>query len=136
MCKANVNITGPQGFIDPGYMHTIALDNLRSAYTDTLVNIIAHSDMGVPPYEPGAKSTIDRVWSRTMSNNITATLHVGDMSFAEGLRALWDFFMTQIEPTASRIPYMVGIGNHEYDHIAGGEKDSSGASRPGGFRSK
>ena len=42
--------------------------------------------------------------------------------------------MTQIEPTTSRVPYMVGIGNHEYDHITGGNKDPSGASGPGGFR--
>ena len=32
-----------------------------------------------------------------------------------------------IEPTATRIPYHVGIGNHEYDHVVGGEKDPSKA---------
>ncbi|CAF4595718.1 unnamed protein product, partial [Rotaria magnacalcarata] len=29
---------------------------------------------------------------------------------------------------------MVGIGNHEYDHATGGNKDPSGAPGPGGFR--
>ena len=42
--------------------------------------------------------------------------------------------MTQIELTTSRVPYMVGIGNHEYDHITGGNKDPSGAEGPEGFR--
>jgi len=43
--------------------------------------------------------------------------------------------MTQIQPIAARVPYMVGIGNHEYDHLrATGEKDTSGALGPGGFR--
>ena len=29
---------------------------------------------------------------------------------------------------------MIGIGNHEYDHTAGGEHDPSHAEGPGGFR--
>ncbi len=41
--------------------------------------------------------------------------------------------MTQIQPIASRVPYMVGIGNHDYDHITGGDKDPSGDPGPGGF---
>jgi hypothetical protein len=44
--------------------------------------------------------------------------------------------MTQIQPIAARIPYMVSIGNHEYDHETGGERDPSGAPIPGGFRPK
>ena len=42
--------------------------------------------------------------------------------------------MTQIDSIASRVPYMVGNGNHEYDHVTEGEKDPSGAPGPGGFR--
>lgn len=42
--------------------------------------------------------------------------------------------MTQIEPTAAHVPSMAGIGNHEYDHVAGGDKDPSGTPGPGGFR--
>ena len=39
-----------------------------------------------------------------------------------------------MQPISARVPYMVGIGNHEYDHIIEGDKDPSGASGPGGFR--
>lgn len=41
--------------------------------------------------------------------------HVGDISYARGYSWLWDNFFNQIEPVASKVPYHVCIGNHEYD---------------------
>ncbi|KAH7516065.1 hypothetical protein FEM48_Zijuj10G0095200 [Ziziphus jujuba var. spinosa] len=41
--------------------------------------------------------------------------HIGDISYARGYSWLWDQFFTQIEPVASKVPYHVCIGNHEYD---------------------
>ena len=38
-----------------------------------------------------------------------------------------------MEPYSTLVPYMVGIGNHEYDHLTGGEKDPSGAPGDSGF---
>lgn len=35
--------------------------------------------------------------------------------------------MSAIQPYATLVPYMVGIGNHEQDHESGGSKDPSGA---------
>ena len=159
MCEGRANETGPQNFIDPGYMHTILLDDLRPSTTyyyrvgtnehgwsdiyfftnrpDNLneaVNFIAYGDMGLTPVEPGAKATLEHVTERIRSINVTCLIHIGDISYARGIGALWDAFMTQIQPIAARVPYMVGIGNHEYDHIEGGDKDPSGAPAPGGFR--
>jgi hypothetical protein len=159
MCEEKASIWGPQTFIDPGYMHTILLENLlpsttyfyrvgtdqhgwsqiysfmnRPSNKDQSVYLIAYGDMGVSPVQSGAKSTMDRVATRVKSTNVTCLLHIGDVSYARGIGALWDAFMTQIEPIAARVPYMVGIGNHEYDHVTGGDKDPSGASGPGGFR--
>jgi hypothetical protein len=159
MCEGKATTWGPQGFIDPGYMHTILLGDLlpsttyyyrvgtdehgwstiysftnRPATKDEAVYLIAYGDMGLSPVEPGAKSTIDRVTARVMSSNITCLLHIGDISYARGTGALWDAFMTQVQPIAAVVPYMVGIGNHEYDHVEGGDKDPSGAPGPGGFR--
>lgn len=159
MCEGKANQWGPQNFIDPGYMHTVLLEDLRPSTTyfyrvgteehgwskifsftnrpataDELVSIIAFGDMGVSPVEPGAQATIHRVTNRVSTMNITCLVHIGDISYARGIGVLWDAFMTQIEPIASHIPYMTGIGNHEYDHVAGGEKDPSGAASPGGFR--
>uniref|UniRef100_A0A1J3G7S3 Purple acid phosphatase n=1 Tax=Noccaea caerulescens TaxID=107243 RepID=A0A1J3G7S3_NOCCA len=41
--------------------------------------------------------------------------HIGDISYARGYSWIWDEFFAQIEPIASKIPYHVCIGNHEYD---------------------
>ena len=52
----------------------------------------------------------------------------GDMgiaSFGRDIGALWDAYMTQIQPIAARVSYIAGIGNHEHD--------PSGAPLPGGF---
>ncbi|KAL1551110.1 putative inactive purple acid phosphatase 9 [Salvia divinorum] len=43
--------------------------------------------------------------------------HIGDISYARGYSWLWDNFFYQIEPVASKVPYMVCIGNHEYDWL-------------------
>ena len=65
-------------------------------------------------------------------------LHVGDVSYANGDPDIWNTFMDYIEPYATRAPYMLGIGNHEYDWRTGGEKrhkhrrrpDASGRNKP------
>ncbi|CAF3738515.1 unnamed protein product [Rotaria sordida] len=159
MCEGKANEWGPQTFIDPGFMHTILLEGLRPSTTyfyrvgtdahgwssiysftnrpankDEVVYMIAYGDMGLSPVEPGAKSTTNRVTERVTSRNVTCLLHIGDISYARGVGAQWDAFMTQIQPIAAHVPYMVGIGNHEYDHETGGDKDPSGALGPGGFR--
>ncbi|CAF3752081.1 unnamed protein product [Rotaria socialis] len=159
MCEGKANKWGPRTFIDPGYMHTILLEDLRPSTTyyyrvgsdehgwssiysftnrpaneNETVYMIAYGDMGLAPYAPGSKFTTDRVTARATSFNITCLLHIGDISYARGFGAQWDAFMTQIEPIAAHIPYMVAIGNHEYDHVLGGDKDPSGAPGPGGFR--
>lgn len=41
--------------------------------------------------------------------------HIGDISYARGYLWVWDHFFNQIEPVASKVPYHVCIGNHEYD---------------------
>ena len=159
MCEGKANITGPRNFIHPGYMHTILLNNLRPSTTyyyrvgtsehgwsgiysfknrpsnlNEEVYLIAYGDMGTSPEEPGAKSTMKRVKARVRSSNVTCLLHIGDISYADGIGAIWDAFMTEIQPIAAYVPYMISIGNHDYDHVTGGEKDPSGAPGPGGFR--
>ena len=42
-------------------------------------------------------------------------LHVGDLSYAVGHGHIWNDFGNQIAGIASVVPYMVSIGNHEYD---------------------
>ena len=39
---------------------------------------------------------------------------------------IWDQWHALIEPYSSIVPYMVGIGNHEQDHLDYSGKDPSG----------
>ena len=55
-------------------------------------------------------------------------LHVGDLSYATGFESEWDIFMSQIEPIASSIPYMIAQGNHERDFPNSGSTFSGGDS--------
>eukprot|EP00244_Chara_vulgaris_P002338 TRINITY_DN1408_c0_g1_i6.p1 TRINITY_DN1408_c0_g1~~TRINITY_DN1408_c0_g1_i6.p1 ORF type:complete len:617 (+),score=86.88 TRINITY_DN1408_c0_g1_i6:193-1851(+) len=57
-------------------------------------------------------------------------LHAGDISYARGYTCQWDVFFDEIEPIASRVPYMVSVGNHERDWPGSGSlfqvEDSGG----------
>jgi hypothetical protein len=52
-----------------------------------------------------------------LSNNkkIQLILHPGDLSYADCNQQLWDSYGELIQPLASRIPWMVGPGNHELE---------------------
>ena len=59
------------------------------------------------------------------------------LQYADGDQKIWDTFLDEIEPYASRVPYQVAIGNHEYDWKTGEEKkhrstqiDASGNKKP------
>lgn len=54
------------------------------------------------------------------TGSYAAAVHVGGLSYATGRTFIWDQFGALIEPVASRIPYMVAVGNHEYDYLVGG----------------
>lgn len=43
----------------------------------------------------------------------TFHLHAGDLSYAEGDGTQWNAYLDQIEPLASKTPYMTVAGNHE-----------------------
>eukprot|EP00484_Ammonia_sp_Unknown_P024827 CAMPEP_0197035980 /NCGR_PEP_ID=MMETSP1384-20130603/13617_1 /TAXON_ID=29189 /ORGANISM="Ammonia sp." /LENGTH=647 /DNA_ID=CAMNT_0042466099 /DNA_START=33 /DNA_END=1976 /DNA_ORIENTATION=+ len=49
------------------------------------------------------------------SKDVTdALIHIGDISYAVGFMSEWDDFFHQIEPVSAHIPWMTGMGNHEY----------------------
>ncbi|KAG3065010.1 hypothetical protein PC121_g11511 [Phytophthora cactorum] len=57
-----------------------------------------------------------------------AVVHIGDISYAKGSTYLWDQYGAVVQSVASRLPYMVGVGNHEYDYTVNGEgHDLSGS---------
>ncbi|XP_027354282.1 probable inactive purple acid phosphatase 27 [Abrus precatorius] len=92
------------------------------------LRFIAYGDMGKTPLDaseehyiqPGALSVIKAIANEVNSNNVNSVFHIGDISYATGFLAEWDFFLYLINPVASRLPYMTTIGNHERDYIDSG----------------
>jgi hypothetical protein len=68
-------------------------------------------------------------------NQIRLVHHFGDLSYAQGVGHIWDQWLDMVSAFSTTVPLMIGIGNHEYDHTAGGEngKDPSGLVTPSGF---
>lgn len=64
-------------------------------------------------YQPGSLNTTDTI-VRDL-DNINIVFHIGDIVYANGYLSQWDQFTSQIEPIASRVPYMIASGNHERD---------------------
>lgn len=52
-------------------------------------------------------------------------LHVGDISYGWSCGFTWELWQAEVEPVATRVPYMVSVGNHEYDYVNGQDKDHS-----------
>lgn len=46
---------------------------------------------------------------------VDAVLHAGDMSYADTDQTRWDSYSAAMEPLSSRVPWMVGPGNHEIE---------------------
>ena len=137
-------------FIDPGFMHDVLLTELQPKTTyfykfgsggvysevktfttavapgdSTPFTFIMYGDMGTTA-SPGANTTVQLVLSE-IQNGAAFIMHQGDLSYAVGFAVKWDAWLSFIEPCASLTPYMVSIGNHEYDHLVGGAKDPSHA---------
>ncbi|KAK7263945.1 hypothetical protein RJT34_31544 [Clitoria ternatea] len=92
------------------------------------LRFIAYGDMGKTPLDeseehyiqPGALSVIKAIANDVNSNSVHSVFHIGDISYATGFLAEWDFFLNLINPVASRISYMTAIGNHERDYVDSG----------------
>jgi Calcineurin-like phosphoesterase/Purple acid Phosphatase, N-terminal domain len=77
-------------------------------------------------------------WMATMATREAGarSIHlVGDLSYAQGAAHHWDAWLDMIEDVVARVPLMIGVGNHEYDHEAGGgrRKDPSHVDTDSGF---
>ncbi|KAG7387835.1 hypothetical protein PHYPSEUDO_013606 [Phytophthora pseudosyringae] len=157
LCHAPANVLGQRAFRDPGYMHTVIMTDLkpdtyyyyqygheehvlshvrrfksRPPKNSKYANFIAYADMGAY-VEPGSASTAGRVYEDVVGGGYDSfLLHFGDISYARSVGYIWDQFFHLIESYATRLPYMVGIGNHEYDYNTGGKHDLSGGMLPYG----
>ncbi|KAK7291552.1 hypothetical protein RIF29_06790 [Crotalaria pallida] len=89
---------------------------------DSLQRVIMFGDLGkgerdgsneYSNYQPGSLNTTDQIIKDL--ENIDIVFHIGDITYANGYLSQWDQFTAQVEPIASRVPYMIGSGNHERD---------------------
>lgn len=55
------------------------------------------------------------VGAEVLANTVHAVYHGGDISYATGYEAVWDFWLNQISPVASGTLYLTTVGNHETD---------------------
>ena len=104
-----------------------SVDNLESS-----VKFIAYADMG---YQEGMTTATNVMKDVFTSGYNDFLIHFGDISYARGQGWQWEKWFHVLEPLASQIPYMVSIGNHEYDHTEGGGNghDPSGVKSDSGW---
>lgn len=75
------------------------------------LRVASVGDMG---YGANSDTTIRSLAKMVESGAIDFVIHNGDIGYADGDQSHWDVFMRKIEPIASRVPYMVSPGNHEF----------------------
>jgi len=150
MCNAPANQTGQRWFVPFGNTNHVKLRGLEPgtvyyyrfgthragmskvhSFTSPLpagqgdeTRFIVYADMGVglnaASVGVGAAKDVRAGYNHFL-------LHAGDISYARGSSWAWEAWFEMMEGISTRLPYMVSIGNHEYDHIGGGEHDPSGA---------
>eukprot|EP01083_Nonionella_stella_P267974 905575_1 len=153
MCGGSASIISPTQFRHPGYFYTVIAKNLKpdtkyyyifgnddywsdehsfttsSADNKKPFQFIMYGDQGT---YTNAFPTISKVES--LLDDTDLVLHVGDISYAWGNGYTWEIWSNMIARVASSVPYMVSIGNHEYDHTANcntGGNDVSGVGANG-----
>jgi hypothetical protein len=60
-------------------------------------------------------NTAMRVAAEVQAGGVDAIYHGGDISYAVGFEAVWDFFLDMISPMAGSVLYFTTVGNHESD---------------------
>mmetsp|Transcript_2818 Transcript_2818/g.7223 ORF Transcript_2818/g.7223 Transcript_2818/m.7223 type:complete len:539 (-) Transcript_2818:84-1700(-) len=154
LCGAPANVTEAGKFSSPGRLHTVLLTELLEPNTTYYYKVGLEHGQGVvwspvhsfvSPLPPGDASSFSYLvygdqgvpengwgqgaaWTAALAAQqlpeIRAVHHFGDLSYARGAAHVWDAWLTMIEPYASRVPYHVSVGNHEYDYDYDGNGNS------------
>ncbi|EKX49285.1 hypothetical protein GUITHDRAFT_162129 [Guillardia theta CCMP2712] len=90
------------------------------------VSFIAYGDSGVSVFQGNGHTTNNapenvnsEILKHVSSGSAGMVLHLGDISYAMGRAYVWEQWGKLVEPIASQVPFMVTVGNHEYDHLPG-----------------
>jgi hypothetical protein len=66
-------------------------------------------------YGRPAVAVMEAVGDEVLRGEVDVVFHGGDISYATGMMAVWDFFMNSLSPVASGALYLTTVGNHESD---------------------
>ena len=96
---------------------------------DYAFHFVVYADMGIGSNDCAVGTANEAMYQLSRPNNEHSELilHAGDISYARGASYIWDRWFQLIEPLATKVPYMINIGNHEYDHTGYSGQDPSGA---------
>ncbi|XP_041992872.1 probable inactive purple acid phosphatase 27 isoform X1 [Salvia splendens] len=126
--RPSTNYSYKYGSDSVGWSDEMKLRTPPASGSDEL-KFLAYGDMGKAPLDssvehytqPGSVSVIKAMEEEVSSGGrVDSIFHIGDISYATGFMAEWDFFLHLISPLASQLPYMTAIGNHERDYIDSG----------------
>ena len=96
----------------------------RGENNDKGTRVILYDDMGRgstdqsytwSEYGRASLWTEYAVGAEVEAGQVDAIYHGGDLSYATGYIAVWDFWLDQIAPFASGAIYLTNLGNHESD---------------------
>eukprot|EP01031_Cornospumella_fuschlensis_P010169 gene10169-12470_t len=92
-----------------------ARGNTRAILFDDLGR--GSSDMTYTWYEYGrpAYATAMAVAAEIQAGQVDAVYHGGDISYAVGYLAVWDFYLDMMGPVSAGALYLTTVGNHESD---------------------
>jgi hypothetical protein len=142
LCHAPANETGPASFLDPGFFHTVRLSGLAPGARyfvvygqvggaeapettfrtraapgpDVPVRFAAFGDAATYPVFPGTVTTVDLILALDAldpERPVDFVAMIGDLAYAEGAVLVWALWTGFMWPIASRLPFMVTVGNHE-----------------------
>lgn len=95
-----------------GTMSFFVLGNLGISTTAT-------GEYAVPWRSGATMELMERDILDNSTHQYTAAMHLGDLSYAQGRTFVWDQFGLLIERVASKIAYLIAMGNHEYGFSEG-----------------
>eukprot|EP00929_Paragymnodinium_shiwhaense_P111903 TRINITY_DN80179_c0_g1_i1.p1 TRINITY_DN80179_c0_g1~~TRINITY_DN80179_c0_g1_i1.p1 ORF type:complete len:409 (-),score=81.61 TRINITY_DN80179_c0_g1_i1:208-1434(-) len=79
------------------------------------IKIAAVADLGSACPKPGCGDATIAALAKAMANQEAhALVHAGDIAYTSGDQDVWDEYMREMDPSVSRVPYMVCPGNHEH----------------------
>ncbi|KAL7553783.1 hypothetical protein ACHAWF_017114 [Thalassiosira exigua] len=112
-------------FVSPGRLHSMTLKNLEPgvehAYHPGLeFGQGDKADDDAKVQAQGGAGVAKLISTPLDQQGIDSIHHIGGLSLARGDAKVWDAYLTQIEPYASRVPLLAATGSAEYDRVKSG----------------